>query len=380
MGRRRESKVDKSPFKLRRRKLADGRESLFIDHTVNGKHEYEFLKLYLLLETSERVRRENARTIRKAQEIIFEKTDAFISRKSETAENGDKSTVLLRDFIDILIAHNKERGKNTYKEFVSVRKNLECFRPGARLCDIDKKFCVDFRDWLLSHCSERTGKPLAKRTAFGYFWLLGNILGNAARMEYIRNNPWTLLESTDKMVEPPATRGFLTLEEVAMLESTPYKRENIRNAFLFCCFSGLRISDLLNLRWNNISCCGGKMSISFVMKKTSKPVSVPLPSKASEYLPVRGCSPSDALVFSDLPSQSLISQHLKAWAKSAGIKRNLHFHMSRHTYGTMLMTAGVDLYTASKMMGHSDVRATQVYAKIIDSKKAEAMDLIDSAF
>lgn len=380
MGRRRESKVDKSPFKLRRRKLADGRESLFIDHTVNGKHEYEFLKLYLLPKTSEKAKRENARTIRKAEEIIIEKTDAFISWKSERVENGDKSTVLLCDFIDILIAQHKEREKNIYKEFVSVRKNLECFRPGARLCDVDKNFCIDFRDWLLSHCSERTGKPLAKRTAFGYFWLLGNILGNATRMEYIRNNPWILLESTDKMTEPPTTRGFLTLEELAMLESTPYRRENIRNAFLFCCFCGLRISDLLNLRWDNISYSGGKMSISLVMKKTSKPVSVPLPSKASEYLPERGCSSSDALVFADLPSQSLISRHLKEWANDAGIRRNIHFHMSRHTYGTMLMTAGVDLYTASKMMGHSDVRATQVYAKIIDSKKSEAMDLIDRVF
>lgn len=53
------------------------------------------------------------------------------------------------------------------------------------------------------------------------------------------------------------------------------------------------------------------------------------------------------------------------------------FHFTRHTFGTMLMTAGVDLYTASKMMGHSDVRATQVYAKIIDSKKVEAMNLLD---
>lgn len=73
MGRKRTSKVDKSPYKLRRRKLADGRESLFIDHAINGKHEYEFLKLYLLPEATEKAKRENAKTLRRAEEIIIEK-------------------------------------------------------------------------------------------------------------------------------------------------------------------------------------------------------------------------------------------------------------------------------------------------------------------
>ena len=76
MGRKRTSKVDKSPYKLRRRKLADGRESLFIDHAINGKHEYEFLKLYLLPEATEKAKRENAKTLRRAEEIIIWKTQA----------------------------------------------------------------------------------------------------------------------------------------------------------------------------------------------------------------------------------------------------------------------------------------------------------------
>ena len=140
---------------------------------------------------------------------------------------------------------------------------------------------------------------------------------------------------------------------------------------------GLRISDMLNLRWQNISKSGETVVLSFIMKKTRKHVSVPLSSKAVEYLPERGVAPSDRAVFDALPSKTRIGKHLKKWTKQAGIGKEIHFHMSRHTFGTMLMTAGVDLYTASKMMGHSDVRATQVYAKIIDSKKVEAMNLLD---
>lgn len=82
MGRRKQSKVDKSPFKLRRRKLSDGRESLFIDRTVDGKHEYEFLKLYLVPETSVKAKRENAKTLRQAEEIILAKTEDMVDDKA----------------------------------------------------------------------------------------------------------------------------------------------------------------------------------------------------------------------------------------------------------------------------------------------------------
>ena len=82
MGRRKLSKVDKSPFKLRRRKLSDGRESLFIDRTVDGKHEYEFLKLYLVPETSVKAKRENAKTLRQAEEIILAKTEDMVDDKA----------------------------------------------------------------------------------------------------------------------------------------------------------------------------------------------------------------------------------------------------------------------------------------------------------
>lgn len=378
MGRKRASKVDKSPYKLRQRTLADGRVSLFIDHAVNGKHEYEFLKLYLLPETSEKIRRENARTLRKAEEIIHEKCETLIDDKAESIKKQDKSCILLCDYIDILISHYKEKGMNSYKGLVTARLNFEKFRPGCRLCDIDKKFCLDFREWLMSYRSPRTGRALAKRTVFGYFWHLADILHNAVCMGYIRSNPWKLLDTSEKITAPQTTRGFLTLEEVDVLENTPYTYENIRRAFLFCCFCGLRISDMLNLRWQNISRSGNAVMLSIIMRKTAKPISVPLSSKAVGYLPERGDAPSDSHVFVDLPSETTIRKHLRKWMEQCGICKNIHFHMSRHTFGTMLMTAGVDLYTASKMLGHSDVRATQVYAKIIDWKKTEAMDLLDS--
>lgn len=377
MGRRKQSKVEKSPFKLRRRKLADGRESLFIDHTVDGRHEYEFLKLYLIPETSVKAKRENAKTLRQAEEIIIARTENMVDDKAQEEAAKDKSQMLLSDFISMLIEEYKQRGQPTHLRLRAARTKLEEFRPGARLCDIDKKFCVDYAEWLQSEPLTPQGKSLAQATVFSSFWNLGITLSSARQKGYIKSNPWELLSSHEKIQQPEGKREFLTFEEIRKLEQTPYIKENIRKAFLFACYCGLRVGDVTDLHWSDISVNGGRHFVSVVMQKNSKPISLPLPAKALLWLPERG--EPDAPVFS-LPSRTNLRKHLQKWAEQAGLERHLHFHLSRHTYGTMLITAGVDLYTASKMMGHADVRPTQVYAKIVDKKKEEAVSLIDKVF
>ena len=377
MGRRKQSKVDKSPFKLRRRKLSDGRESLFIDRTVDGKHEYEFLKLYLVPETSVKAKRENAKTLRQAEEIILAKTEDMVDDKAREEAAKDKSKMPLSDFIDLLMEEYKQRGQPSYRHLRASRTKFEKFYPGARLCDMDKKFCTDYAEWLQSEPLTPQGKPLAQATACSCFWILGIVLSAAWQRGYIKNNPWRLLSFQEKIARPESKREFLTLDEVRKLENTPYVKENIRMAFLFACYCGLRVGDVTNLCWKDISVNGGRHFVSVVMQKNSKPISLPLPAKALSWLPER--REPESSVFS-LPSHSVLRKHLQKWAEQAGLGKHLHFHLSRHTYGTMLITAGVDLYTASKMMGHADVRPTQIYAKIIDKKKEEAVSLIDKAF
>lgn len=377
MGRKKQTKVEKSPFKLRRRRLADGRESLFIDYTAAGKHEYGFLSLYLVPETSVKAKRENARTLRQAEEIVLAKTEAWVNGKAQAEAAKDKSKTLLVDFMDLLIAEYKSQGRSGYVNLRTAKGVLLSFRPDSRLCDIDKKFCTDYADWLKGGYLTKDGKPIAKATAFSYFWQLGIVLTTAWQKGYIKRNPWKLLGNHEKIQRPESRREYLTLEDVQKLEHTPYKRAAIRQAFLFACYCGLRISDIMDLRWRNITVNDGQWYVSVIMHKNSKPISVPLPAKALLWLPERG--ESEASVFA-LPAQPIVRRHIKIWAGQAGIGKDICFHTSRHTYGTMLITAGVDLYTASKMMGHADVRPTQEYAKIADRKKEEAISLIDNVF
>lgn len=140
---------------------------------------------------------------------------------------------------------------------------------------------------------------------------------------------------------------------------TPCRRDDIGKAYLFACFSGLRISDIRALRWKNIIVEDGQFFAMLFMQKTGKELKIPLPDKAMEIISIRG-NDEDKVFF--LPSNPTVEDNLKKWAEAAGINKHLTFHTARHTYATLLLTLGADLYTVSKMLGHTNVATTQIYA------------------
>lgn len=115
------------------------------------------------------------------------------------------------------------------------------------------------------------------------------------------------------------------------------------------------------------------------MQKTKEPIYLPLSPEALRWMPERGEKTSEDAVF-DLSSTTHINILLKPWAKEAGIDKRFSFHTARHTFATMMLTLGADLYTTSKLLGHTDVKMTQVYAKIINRKKDEAVNLVNGLF
>ncbi|UKI18515.1 MAG: phage integrase SAM-like domain-containing protein [Bacteroidales bacterium] len=114
----------------------------------------------------------------------------------------------------MLMEEYKQRGQPAYLRLMAARTKLEKFRPGARLCDIDKKFCVDYAEWLQSEPLTPQGKPLAQATAFSSFWNLGITLSSARQKGYKKSNPWELLGSHEKIQQPEGKREFLTFEEI----------------------------------------------------------------------------------------------------------------------------------------------------------------------
>ena len=175
-------------------------------------------------------------------------------------------------------------------------------------------------------------------------------------------------------------RGYLEIDEVKKLIEPPCNDEQIKMAFLFACFCGLRLSDVKDMKWKDIKFdADGGAVVSKVQVKTRQSIVVPLSANALMWLPDRGKAKDNEPVY-DLPTHFTINRSVKKWAKDAQIEKNVTFHLSRHTFATTLLTLGADIYTTSKLLGHKNLRTTQIYAEVVSKKKAEAVNLMDSVF
>ena len=120
---------------------------------------------------------------------------------------------------------------------------------------------------------------------------------------------------------------------------------------------------------------GERIRIEIKMQKTKEPLYLPISDEALKWLPQQNEAKGDGLIF-PLTHEGTINKILQKWAKDAGVIKHISFHVARHTHATMMLTLGADLYTVSKLLGHKNIATTQIYAKIVDKKKEEAISLI----
>ncbi|MBR4973135.1 MAG: site-specific integrase [Clostridia bacterium] len=216
-------------------------------------------------------------------------------------------------------------------------------------------------------------------TQHNYYRCFTGALNAAVRAEIISSNPFDKIASVDKIKVPESTREYLTIDEIKKLIATDCKREIIKNAFLFSCFCGLRISDISAITWKQITQDGEQMRLQLQMQKTKEPLYLPISEQAQKFMPNRGTASIDSKIF-NLPTGQCCNDNIDKWAKAAGITKKVTFHVARHTFATMMLTLGADLYTTSKLLGHADIETTQIYAKIVNAKKDEAVNLANGIF
>jgi integrase len=154
-------------------------------------------------------------------------------------------------------------------------------------------------------------------------------------------------------------------------------KQIVKNAFLFSCFSGLRYSDITALTWGQLQTDNeGKTVIRYVQQKTNKPENLQLSSEALKFLPEKNDAKSADTIF-NLPANNYTNFVLAGWTLAAGINKRVTFHVSRHTNATLLLSLDVPIETVSKLLGHSDIQTTQIYAKVIDKSKRAAVSKLD---
>ena len=369
---------------LRTKPVSKGRQSYYLDIYKDGQRKYEFLKLYLVPATNEAAKIQNANTEQAAKAIRNQRELEIIQGKGGLAPVSN-SKLLLLDWMEEYRKIKLATGQSNERA-LSVEKVIAHLKAYAgektKLSAVDSDFCKGFVAYLGNATSGKhtqNPKPLASSTANAYFQLFTSALNEAVRQKKIAANPVLYLSREDKkpIKAEKSNRTFLTIEEVKQLATTDFKNESIKQAFLFACFTGLRISDIRNLTWGNIVERNGGFFVTITMQKTREPLTIKLNKQAAKWLPKKNATKE---VF-DLPVyNAIINDNLKRWAKKAGIEKSLCFHMSRHTFATMELTLGADLYVVSKLLGHNDVSVTQIYADIINKKREEAVDLMDSAF
>jgi integrase len=177
---------------------------------------------------------------------------------------------------------------------------------------------------------------------------------------------------------------YLTFEELQKLRATPIRSQTVRDAFLFACFSGLRFSDVKALTWDQARHENGQTFLWFTQEKTGEAQALPLSEQAIEILNAQKESkPSPRIrrefgksVIFKLPESQAVNLTLKRWAKREKIKKTISFHVGRHTFATLTLTYGADLYTVSKLLGHANIQTTQIYAEVIDATRRNAVNML----
>lgn len=144
------------------------------------------------------------------------------------------------------------------------------------------------------------------------------------------------------------------------------------------CLTGIRKNDIEKMTWKEVREEGGHVRIIFQQQKTKGQEYLDITAKAVPYLGERGAD--DDKVFQGFYYSSYLLMELKRWAVRAGITKDITFHTGRHTFAVLMMTLGAEIYTVQKLLGHRELHTTQIYAKIIDKKKQEAVDMIPDLF
>ena len=373
----------KEPVKIRYKQLANDTLSIYLDTYYNGKREYEFLRLYILPHTADNAKELNQATMRAANAIKAKRIIAVLNGQAGISATNGLANMRIHNYISYHIknASLNHRGKSYANSCHSMRNQLFKYlgRKGKqlRMKDIDLDFCKGFADYL-KQAKTRSGKPLSGVTAYHYFVSFKSMLAEAVVDQAISSNPIDKMRKSELPQRPVVVKDFLDADEVIRLAHTPCINEQVKRGFMFSCFTGLRWGDIRQLQWRNIKKEDDTYRFSIIMQKTQEPITDKLNAEAIQWLPPCPHNP-DLLVF-PMPSLSCVEHTLSHWAAQANITKHVTFHTARHSYATMILTAGVDIYTISKLLGHRNVRTTALYASVVDKTRDNAIDSLSQLY
>jgi site-specific recombinase XerD len=330
---------------------------LYLDIYWNGRRWWEALHLSVCSQSKQN------KAILKLAEVCRSKREAQIVSGEWGLLDPLAGKVSLYSYVQGLGA--KRTKKNRLN---SVLGKLKSYPGGEtlQLGQVTAKWVENFRDYLLNECG------LKQNTAASYETAIRIALKQAVRDSILPVNPADGVKAIGGI---ESHRIFLTESEVksiALAEASDELEITVKKAFLFACYTGLRVSDLKSITWGDVQ--HGSNQLIKRQKKTKDIVYVPLNKTAGEIINHKALHPHEEKVFPLLESEGYT--RLRALAQRAGIKKRIGWHTARHTFAVLSLEAGAEIYTVSKLLGHTDVKTTQVYAKVTDKLKRAAVDAL----
>lgn len=244
------------------------------------------------------------------------------------------------------------------------------------LSQLDYKFLSDFEVFLFNYYPKGHHKAMSHNTVMKHIQRLRKMVTLAFHLEWLDKDPFRRWKMTFEKRE----RDFLSKNELSNLQhmEIPLDRlDRIRDLFIFSCYTGLSYGDLIELLEDEISVgIDGKAWIITKRNKTNSAVKVPLLAPALKILEKYKDHPITQVTDKLLPqcSNQKVNLYLKELAILAGLKKNLTFHMARHTFATTVtLSNGVPIETVSKLLGHSKIATTQIYARVLEDKISKDM-------
>ena len=383
---------------IKERKLTAGNRSLYLEYYEKGFRKKENLHLYLVPDDAPNARKINGQTYNKAREIQAQRIlnpPSFESKKKKPEENEKAKTMTWLQWCDEYIqsAIDSENCKKMIQHKEVVRKRIAAYlkqirKPDILLKDVNRDtisglFKYMREDYRNPGQIKADGGKLADFTLVLFEETVKAIFNKAVRDGLIPFNPVQDLAKEERFHVPDKHREYLTTDELKRflaVETQTQAEQTVQKAFGFSCMTGLRLGDMQRLRWSDIKNIGEVQAVSIIQHKTKRLVTVPLNELALSLLPPRPDNGEDGIIFPLVKKPDNVAKYVRRIKEKAGIEKDFTYHSSRHSAATLAITAGAELYSVSKILGHGSIVSTQVYASVNMEKNAEAVNLANGIF
>jgi integrase len=339
------------------------------DGKTKNLRSYEYLNLYL---------KDNPKTAREKQsnKETLELAEGIKAKRTIEIKNGEygfntdhNQKANFVSYFEVQTEKRKE-SKGNSGNWASSLKHFKTYAGESILFkEIDNAFCQGFANYLTEKAETKSGNRLSTSSINSYFNKFRACLKQAVKERVLLSNPCTDV-SLPKVVE--GERVYLTVEELKLLVKTKCRYEVLKKAFLFACLTGLRWSDIQKLVWSEVQKNDDEWRITFHQKKTKGLQYLDISVQAREFLGEQGAL--EERVFTGLKYSSYMNVELTKWMLKAGITKDVTFHSSRHSFAVIQLDMGTEIFTLSKLLGHSEIKTTMIYSQIMDKKKKEAVN------